>query len=157
MSDLVEFWDNKFPYGIEEFANCLSNKKRRAIVRLIFDEGKKSFSEIKEELNLENNTLSQHLNILVNNGFLKRTNSIWREDDKIFKSKYSLNEIYRNILKLNIYLLSSPYRKNERAIIQPELEIFFRGMTEIEHFENLDITKTHFKFTRKKVSTGVKI
>lgn len=107
----VKNWANKFPFGFKEFAKGMSNENRIAIAGLLMEKDEFRFSEIQELLSLKKSLLSLHLKILLKYGIIRRTKSYWTAEEKVFKSKYKLNPIYRKLINENIQVLKSAIQK----------------------------------------------
>ncbi|MEA3458313.1 MAG: winged helix-turn-helix domain-containing protein [Candidatus Thermoplasmatota archaeon] len=131
---MIENWANKFPFGIKELAKGLSNDKRLAITSLLMENEDLSFSQIRDYLQLDNNILGQHLNVLLDNGIIRRTKSKWANEEKIFKSKYKLNTIYRRILNENINFLKKPTGKI--AIMAESYNLYRKSASEMRNVRN---------------------
>lgn len=119
-NQFIKLWASKFPFGLKEFTYGLSNEKRIAIASLLLEKKELRFSDIQNELKIEKNVLSQHLKKMQNVGLIKRTKSQWDESNNVLISKYSLNNLYKDLLENNIQRLNFVKEKRE-SISKPNL------------------------------------
>ena len=114
----IKNWANKLPFGFKEFTKAMSNENRLAIASLLREKNELRFTEIQEILNLQKNLLSQHLKILLKYGIIRRTKSQWTAEEKVFKSRYKLNPIYKDLIDMNIKQLSYPLFKYSNMFLK---------------------------------------
>ena len=114
----VKNWANKIPFGFKEFVKGMANENRIAIASLLMKKDELRFSEIQEKLDIPKNLLSQHLKVLLKYGLIRRTKSYWTDEEKVFKSNYKLNPIYRDLIKANISQLRTPLLKRSDDFIR---------------------------------------
>ncbi len=154
----VNKWASRIPFGFKEFVKGMSNENRIAIASLLMSKDELRFSEIQETLGIPKNLLSQHLKVLLNYGLIRRTKSYWTDEEKVFKSNYKLNPIYRDLLKANIVQLKTHLLKHLHGDLKPtEIQkqhfefvgiqgsnepIIFRG----EGIKSIEFLKQHFEF-----------
>lgn len=167
----IKRWANKLPFGFKEFAKGMSNENRIAIASLLMKKDELRFSEIEDTLNLPKNRLSQHLKVLLKYGIIRRTKSYWTTEEKVFKSKYKLNPIYKNLINTNINQLSRPIikhsdkltktviplkEKSEAVLFAPNKEIYVVGYMREEKTNKRIPAVTFSELTDWQVSKTIK-
>ncbi|MCD6168860.1 MAG: transcriptional regulator [Caldisericia bacterium] len=76
-------------YKVNELDNVIHERSRLLILTLLLKEGKLSFSELKERLNLTDGNLISHLRILEDNELINVEKKFVKRKPKTF---YSLSE-----------------------------------------------------------------
>lgn len=76
-------------YKVNELDNVIHERSRLLILTLLLKEGKLSFSELKERLNLTDGNLVSHLRILEDNELINVEKKFVKRKPKTF---YSLSE-----------------------------------------------------------------
>lgn len=97
VSDSVKKYSNVFPNEIKRAIEGLDNEVRYAIVSLLLQRGEASFTEIIDELKIDNRSFSNHVKKLIAGGLVQ--NFIRKGDIREKYSFYRLTPFGYNFLR----------------------------------------------------------